>query len=91
MNSKLEVESELEIGSKFYFTILLPPAQGDVQASTETTKTDVLSLAPGFSVSALVVDDNSFNRDILNDILTSVNIEVELAENRKVAVEKVLE
>ena len=48
-------------------------------------------MAPGFSVSALVVDDNSFNRDILNDILTSVNIEVELAENGKVAVEKVLE
>lgn len=91
MNSRLEVESKLGIGSKFYFTILLPPAEGAVQASTEITQTDVLSLAPGFSVSALVVDDNSFNRDILNDILTSINIQVEQAQNGKVALEMVLE
>lgn len=91
MNSKLEVESKLGVGSKFYFTLLLPPAEGAIQASTEITQTNVLNLAPGFSVSALVVDDNSFNRDILNDILTSINIQVEQAANGKVALEMVLE
>lgn len=87
MGGKLEVDSQLGQGSKFYFTLNLPPSKIAVQNSTQAVREDVLRLAPGFSVKALVVDDNEFNRDVLSNVLVSINVEVEQASNGKIAVE----
>ena len=91
MGGEMGVESQLGAGSKFYFSLPLPPAEGEVQALEESTGPDVLRLAPGQNVRALVVDDNSFNRDVLSHVLTSIDVEVEQANNGKIAVERAQE
>jgi|GEM_PF-633803 len=87
MGGKLGVDSQFGHGSKFYFSIELPASEETVQVSSQATGPDVLRLAPGYSVRALVVDDNRFNRDVLSNVLTSINAEVEQANNGKIAVE----
>jgi signal transduction histidine kinase/DNA-binding response OmpR family regulator len=87
MGGKLGVDSQLGQGSKFYFTLSLPSSKMPAQNSTQAVREDVLRLAPEFSVKALVVDDNEFNRDVLCNVLTSINVEVEQASNGKIAVE----
>lgn len=91
MGGKMGVESQLGVGSKFTFSLPLTPAEGEVQTLDEDTGPDVQRLASGFKVKALVVDDNSFNRDVLSHVLTSIDVEIEQASNGKIAVDMVLE
>ena len=91
MGGQLRVDSQFGQGSNFYFNIELPASEETVQVSSQATGPDVLRLAPGHSARALVVDDNRFNRDVLSNVLASINVEVEEAENGKIAVEMVQE
>jgi signal transduction histidine kinase/ActR/RegA family two-component response regulator len=91
MGGELKVKSHPGYGSKFYFTLILPPAEESVEVLPETKEGEVLHLKSGFSVKALVVDDVDYNRAVLIRVLNGIHIDVDYAENGKIAVEKVLE
>ena len=74
-------------GSRFFFTIPLPPA-AKTERADESSK-QVLRLKEGYSVKALVADDNKKNSDVLGQILSDIGVEVSFAENGQEALEAV--
>ncbi len=87
MGGLLRVQSELGKGSKFYFDIPLVPAQRGVGAVHASDTREVSCLAPGHSVTALVVDDVRENRDVLAQMLTRIGCTVRTAGSGPEAVE----
>ncbi len=88
MGGKLELESELNKGSRFFFSLPLPSAKE--QTSKENDQwMKVSRLKQGETVQALVVDDNHFNRDVLSELLASVGATVRQAESGPDALEKI--
>ena len=86
MGGELELESELGSGSRFFFTIPLPPAASDT-AVESSQWIDVTRLAAGYHVKALIADDTEVNRNVLSRILVDLGIEVIEAENGQQAVD----
>ncbi len=87
MGGNLGVDSQLGVGSNFYFNIPLIPMNEDTEVLDDSQETSVSRLAPDNEVVALIVDDNESNREILCEILESVDVEVEQAANGKIAVD----
>ena len=57
MGGTLELESTVGEGSRFSFTIPLPPAVAEVLASANGQYAQVIRLADGHTVKAIVADD----------------------------------
>jgi PAS domain S-box-containing protein len=91
MGSELLLKSEVNEGSKFYFTLTLPPAEMEAIPDRRGKHRDVLHLASEYKVRALVVDDIKDNRDVLAKLLLDIGVEVFEAENGKEGVEKTKE
>lgn len=90
MGSDLFLESIVNEGTKFYFTLHLSPASGDI--IKHTAKTDsILHLAPECRIKALVADDIKENREVLSQLLSSIGVEILNAENGKEALEQAKE
>ncbi len=85
MGGELGIESEPGVGSRFFFTLVLEPVRTDSTAA----KRQVIHLAEGFRVEALVADDVQENRDVLAKILSHIGVQVLLAENGQQALEMV--
>ena len=81
MGGKIDLESTPGAGSRFFFTLVLPPAQALVQSKPSADWSGVRHLAEGQSVRALIVDDEPTNRDILSQMLDEIGVNVETAEN----------
>ena len=81
MGGKIWVESEKDKGSSFIFTAKFGRAS--------VKKKELLLPSPDLRATrALVVDDNATSLEILNDMLTSMTFDVELASNGQEAIEK---
>jgi CheY-like chemotaxis protein len=91
MGGQVNLESTLGKGSRFYFEIPLPPAQGRLESLEAKETREVVRLAPGSHVNALVVDDNQNNRDVLSKLLLGIGCRVRLAESALEAFDKVKE
>lgn len=90
MGGRLELESEISQGSRFFFTLKLPSATGPVESEVSQNK-KMVRLAQGYQTRALVVDDVKTNRDLLTSILEDAGIEVLIARNGQEAVEQARE
>jgi len=88
MEGKLDVESELGIGSRFSFCIELKCLEDEIAERPLDSVKKVLHLAEGYSVKALVADDNQENREILSLILSDIGVSVISAEDGQQALEK---
>jgi CheY-like chemotaxis protein len=75
-------------GSRFFFTVPLQKATVE-RAACSFVKSQITRLADGYSVKALVADDNKENRDVFAQILSHIGVEVILAENGLQALEAV--
>ncbi|GHU51989.1 hypothetical protein FACS1894132_00660 [Clostridia bacterium] len=82
MGGKIELESELNKGSDFFFTIILEQTEKAVQAENFDEAYDFSGKR------ILLVEDNEINIEITTYLLTKAKIEVEVAKNGKLGVEK---
>ncbi len=85
LGGTLELQSERGAGSRFFFTIPLAPAAGEIRDPAP----HFLRLAAGHRLRALVVDDNHANREVLGGMLSAVGCEVEFAGDGPAAIERV--
>jgi signal transduction histidine kinase/ABC-type amino acid transport substrate-binding protein/CheY-like chemotaxis protein len=88
MGGELEVESELGKGSKFFFSIDLPPAKEDVKEKDDQLE-KVIGLAPGSLVKAVLIDDNRDNLNVLAETLKEIGVETKEAEGGMKGLEKI--
>jgi signal transduction histidine kinase/DNA-binding NarL/FixJ family response regulator len=88
MGGELITESSLGKGSRFSFTLELPPAEGVVPQRQRRVYHNV-HLPPQLRVSALVVDDVEDNRIVLLDILKNAGIHVVTASNGREALDAI--
>lgn len=87
MNGTLSVQSGLGQGSCFTVSLdLSPPVE---RSASHGVMREVLRLADGSKVRALVVDDIVENREVLATMLTQIGCEVVLAEHGRQALEVV--
>jgi len=89
MGGELSVSSKPGKGSRFFFTVPLPPAIEAERAAGSFVEAQIIRLKDGYSLKALVADDNKENRDVLEQILADIGVEVRLAENGLQALEAV--
>jgi signal transduction histidine kinase/ligand-binding sensor domain-containing protein/DNA-binding response OmpR family regulator len=80
MGGELRLESELGQGSRFYFSLRLPPAKGAVTAKSKADEKRVRRLKQGTKIRALVADDVAENRDVLEHFLKDIGVETSVAE-----------
>ncbi len=81
MEGELQLESKVGVGTTFYFTINLPTAD----KLEPTTSVERLASAQGLAV--LVVDDNSTNRRILEEILKSWKFNPTMVDSGQAAID----
>jgi PAS domain S-box-containing protein len=95
MNGQIWVDSELQQGSTFTFTVLLKIASQPAQSLLPSTamknldaSADKMACLQGRKI--LLVEDNEINSELATELLRDLGIVVELAKNGRIAVESVL-
>ncbi|TVQ55504.1 MAG: response regulator [Spirulina sp. DLM2.Bin59] len=87
MQGEIEVESQVGVGSRFYFTIPVKVVDRQSIPEARTPQRRVLALAPNQpQYRILVVDDQESNRRLLRKLLASLGFEVKEAENGRAAI-----
>ena len=90
MGGELEVASEIGRGSRFFFTIDLPPAKEDVKDKDDHL-IHAMGLAKGHSVKTVLIDDNLDNLNVLSETLQDIGVETVEAESGLEGLEKIRE
>lgn len=80
LGSDLAMESVSGQGSRFYFTVKLPPAELSEEASNHPYA-KVSKLAAGHTVKAILIDDVEANVDVLARVLEEIGAETRGADN----------
>lgn len=86
MGGTLEFSSETGSGSRFFFTIDLEPVSHRLQNDMELTYHDITSIK-GDPLTALIVDDDPRNREIVSMMLSHIGVTVIETNNAAEAIE----
>lgn len=76
MNSRIEVESEPDVGSTFRFALTFEVDSAESHSVQPDSSMGTLDGDLSFEGNALVVEDNEVNRMILREVLTSLGLRV---------------
>lgn len=82
MGGELYVVSQVGQFSRFYFVLTLPPAKSKSSPGQAGLK-KVVALAQGSHVRVLVVDDDEVHLEIVQELLSSVGVEVRTARSAR--------
>ena len=85
MGGRLEVRSQLGVGSRFWFDLDLMPAEWN-EVPSATSGRNVIGYG-GERCRVLITDDSIGNRTVLSDLLTPLGFIVQETENGLQAVE----
>ena len=91
MNSKIQLESKLGEGSKFWFNLDLDISDEKVSQQSKTDKKKVIDLEYLFGKNVLVVEDNKINQMITKKILEKNKMICQVTDNGTDAVQLVKE
>jgi PAS domain S-box-containing protein len=86
MGGKIQVKSQLGVGSDFYFEVEFPLTEDWNQK--QTTTSDLIIGYEGKRRHILIIDDRWENRSVLLNLLQPLGFEITEAENGKVGLEK---
>ncbi len=89
MGGKLQLESEIGKGARFFFSVTLEMSSTGDNMVTEPDWGTSYKLLSERSLYALVVDDVADNRIVLSQLLENSGVEVDTAENGLVALQKI--
>ena len=89
MGGAMSLESTLGAGTRFTFTVSLPPAGEGAADAADSAWIDVERLATGTQLKVVVADDVAENRTILASLLTELGAEVVLAEDGQQALDQI--
>lgn len=87
MNSQIQVESQLGVGSKFFFDVNLPVAPNWVKDTMSYSQQNIIGYE-GEPRTILVIDDRWENRAVIVHLLEPIGFELHEAENGKQGMEK---
>ncbi len=86
LGSKIDLISQKDKGSKFFFELKLKVKKNDIIAQKKST---LDKIEPNnYSGKVLIAEDNTNNQLLIKLILEELGIDVKIAENGKVAVQK---
>jgi len=85
--SEIFIDSELGVGSKFYFTLKFKKSTSEIREESKQSGNENKPDLAGKKI--LLVEDVEFNVMVAQRMLRNWNAEVDLAENGAIAVEKV--
>jgi len=90
MQGKIWIESELDKGAKFIFTIKVKKgAVKDAQAASSGAPLEIKAADLDFKAyTILAAEDMDFNREVLGKYLEKTGVTIDFAENGKIAVDK---
>ena len=86
MGSRIRVQSRVGIGSEFSFKYTFKIGEKKVGGKEDAKKIKPLSSLKGYKI--LLVEDNKINIKIAKQILEKWDLEVDVAEDGKIAIEK---
>lgn len=87
LGGNLNVDSELNVGSKFYFTLNIKICPSNLMSFNNSS--EILIPQTNFIAKILLVEDNEMNRFIAKESLKKLNCEIWEAENGKIAIEMI--
>lgn len=87
MGGELQIESEIDKGSRFFFEIPLKQLE-NLSSQKNRIEKNVVAYKYDRKVKILIVDDNNVNLDVAQEIMKNIGFTIELAYDGKDAIEK---
>ncbi len=88
-NSKIQLESEVNVGSRFFFDLEFGVAEVSIKNTIQKSEPIDTPIEDFDGAKVLLVEDNKINVMVAQKFLKKWGLEVDVAENGKIALEKV--